>query len=225
MAGRALPPLIFDMDGTMIDSMPCHTRSWGLFCRRHGLELDIEEVIRRTAGRTALECMDHVFGRPVAADEALRLVQEKEAIYRELFAPEFRPVGGYKAFLAAAVNGQRRWGIGTAGDQKNLAFALQHLQLDEAPHAVASGDEGLRGKPEPDIFLAVAQRMGVEPADCIVFEDAPLGIEAARRAGMRAIAICTGHTPETLQGPHVLAAVPDYHALLQHPAWETLHAS
>ena len=79
---------------------------------------------------------------------------------------------------------------------------------------VVGGDEGLPGKPDPAIFLAVAQRLGVEPAHCLVFEDAPYGIEAARRAGMQAVAVCTTHTAQELAGPHVRAAIADYRELI-----------
>jgi beta-phosphoglucomutase-like phosphatase (HAD superfamily) len=97
------------------------------------------------------------------------------------------------------------------------------------PHAVVGGDEGLPGKPEPAIFLEVARRLGVAPGHCVVFEDAPLGIEAARRAGMRAVAVCTTHRADELDGPHVLAAIDHYQALPQAAWFKTLledsHAS
>jgi beta-phosphoglucomutase-like phosphatase (HAD superfamily) len=118
-----------------------------------------------------------------------------------------------------------RSGVGTAGDRHNIAFAFGHLKLAVSPDAVAGGDEGLAGKPEPAIFLEVARRMNVPPERCIVFEDAPFGIEAARRAGMRAVAICTGHTPEQLAGPHVLAAARNYHELIDSKFLETLNVA
>ena len=217
--------LIFDMDGTMIDSMPFHAQSWIEFARRHGLTIEVGELLRRTTGRTGAECMAELFGRPIPHAEAWTLVREKEAIYRELFTPVFREVAGFTAFAASAAARGLRLGVGTAGDQHNIAFAFTHLRMDPAPHAVVGGDEGLPGKPEPAIFLEAARRMGVEPAECIVFEDAPFGIEAARRAGMRAVALCTSHKPEELAGAHVLARVPDYHPLIANDFLETLHAS
>jgi beta-phosphoglucomutase-like phosphatase (HAD superfamily) len=102
-------------------------------------------------------------------------------------------------------------GIGTAGDCHNIAFAMQHLAMDPVPRAIVGGDEGLAGKPEPAIFLEVARRLGVAPAHCVVFEDAPFGIEAARRAGMAAVAVCSSHAAHELAGPHVLAAIRNYH--------------
>jgi beta-phosphoglucomutase-like phosphatase (HAD superfamily) len=211
--------LIFDMDGTMIDSMPFHRDSWIDFAALHGVGMSVDEMMRRTTGRNGAECMSELFGRAIAHDEAWALVRKKESLYREAFAPPaFREVAGFRAFASHARSLGFKVGVGTAGDAHNIAFALEHLALDEPPHAVVGGDEGLPGKPEPAIFLEVARRLNVAPAHCVVFEDAPLGIEAARRAGMRAVAVCTGHTAEELAGPHVLAAI-DHYAGLPQAAW------
>jgi beta-phosphoglucomutase-like phosphatase (HAD superfamily) len=213
--------LIFDMDGTMIDSMPFHKASWIDFAALHGLAMPIDEMMRRTTGRNGAECMSELFGRPVPHDEAWTLVREKERLYRAAFAPpQFREVAGFRAFAAHARARGLQLGVGTAGDAHNIAFALGHLALPEAPHAVVGGDEGLPGKPAPAIFLEVARRLGVAPEHCIVFEDAPLGIEAARRAGMRAVAVTTGHRADELAGPHVLAAIDHYDGLAD-AAWFT----
>ncbi|MBI2771893.1 MAG: HAD family phosphatase [Burkholderiales bacterium] len=217
--------LIFDMDGTMVDSMPWHAKSWVEFTRRHGIPMDVKELLRRTTGRTGPECMRELFARELADDEALRLVGEKEAIYRELFTPVFAEVGGFRAFAAQAHGRGLRMGVGTAGDRHNIAFAFSHLKMEPAPHAVVGGDEGLPGKPEPAIFLEAARRMGAAAAECIVFEDAPLGIEAARRAGMRAVAVCTSHSAQELAGPHVVAQVRDYHELMDKNFLESLHVA
>ncbi|HET9820302.1 MAG TPA: HAD family phosphatase [Burkholderiaceae bacterium] len=205
--------LIFDMDGTMIDSMGHHRRSWIAFAAHHGLAIEVDDLMRRTTGRTGAECMSELFGRPVPHDEAWALVQLKERLYREAFGPEFREVAGFRDFFGHAAARGLRLGVGTAGDAENIAFALGHLALPHAPHAVVGGDEGLPGKPEPAIFLEVARRLGVGPGECVVFEDAPLGIEAARRAGMRAVAVCTTHRADELGGAHVIAAIDNYDGL------------
>ena len=202
--------LIFDMDGTMIDSMGHHRLSWIEFARRHAIDIEIDEMMRRTTGRTGAECMNELFGREFSQAESWALVREKEAIYRELFAPVFREVAGFRAFAASAHSLGLGIGVGTAGDRHNIAFAMQHLALDPAPHAVVGGDEGLPGKPEPAIFLEVARRLGVAPEHCVVFEDAPFGIEAARRAGMAAVAVCSSHSAHDLAGPHVLGSIDNY---------------
>jgi beta-phosphoglucomutase-like phosphatase (HAD superfamily) len=208
--------LIFDMDGTMIDSMPWHWKSWAEFTRLHGIEIELAELQRRTNGKTGVECMRALFERDFEPEEVLALSHQKESIYRELFGPSFAEIAGFKSFAAAAVSRGLKVGVGTAGDKHNIAFAFKHLQLDAPPHAVVGGDEGLPGKPEPAIFLEAARRMGVAPEQCIVFEDVP--------HGMRAVAVCTGHSAEELAGPHVVAQVRDYHQLIQSNFLESIHA-
>jgi len=223
--GQATTALIFDMDGTMIDSMPFHAKSWVEFTRRHQIEIDVTDLLRRTTGRTGAECMNELFGREINAEEAWRLIAEKEGIYRELFAPVFTEVAGFKTFANNARNKGLMIGVGTAGDKHNIAFAMSHLKWEPAPHTVVGGDEGLPGKPEPAIFLEAARRMNVAAANCIVFEDAPFGIEAARRAGMKAVGVCTSHSAQELRGPHVLAHVRDYNELMNSNFLESLYVS
>ena len=219
------PALIFDMDGTMVDSMPYHLKSWGVFAQRHGLAIDLPDLMRRTTGRNGLECMRELFQRDLPDGEAWALIHQKEAAYRELFGPVFAEVPGFCAFAAQAMAQGLKVGVGTAGDRHNIEFVFSNLRMNPAPHAVVGGDEGLPGKPEPAIFLEAARRMGADPAQCIVFEDAPFGIEAARRAGMRAVGVCTGHSAAELDGPHVMAHISDYHELLNTDFLGKLHAA
>lgn len=216
--------LIFDMDGTIVDSMPSHTQSWLELAHRHGLEIDIADLMRRTTGRTGLECVRILFGRDMSDAEATVYVHEKEAAYREIFAPKFAEVQGFTAFAEHARQRGLKIGVGTAGDRHNWAFAYANLNMHHQPLATVGGDEGLPGKPEPAIFLEVARRLDVEPSQCIVFEDAPLGIEAARRAGMHAVGICTGHSAADLAGPHVLAHAAHYNELMNQQFLERHHA-
>ena len=221
----AVAALIFDMDGTMIDSMPSHAQSWVAFVQQHGIDIDVADLMRRTTGRTGPECMRELFQRDLSNEEASGYIAIKEQMYRDLFTPVFVEVAGFKQFATQTLQRSLKFGVGTAGDRHNIAFAMHNLQLAVPPHAVVGGDEGLPGKPEPAIFLEAASRMNVRAGDCIVFEDAPLGIEAARRAGMRAVAICTTHTPAQLAGPHVIAAAANYLELIEAEFLETLHVA
>jgi beta-phosphoglucomutase family hydrolase len=216
---------IFDMDGTMIDSMPWHARSWVEFAERHGVKLDVSEILARTTGRTGTESMRQLFERALSDEECQAMVHEKEEIYRALFHDNFTEVAGFTAFAKAAVARGLKVAVGTAGDRHNIEFAMSRLKMDPLPLAIVGGDEGFAGKPTPQIFLEAARRIGVAPARCIVFEDAPFGIEAARRGGMRAVAVCSTHTAAELGGPHVIAAVRDYDELAHSNFLETLDAA
>jgi beta-phosphoglucomutase-like phosphatase (HAD superfamily) len=222
---RNVGAFVFDMDGTMIDSMPSHAQSWVAFVQQHGIHIDVADLMRRTTGRTGAECMRELFQRDLTAEEAWGYIAIKEQIYRDLFAPIFAEVAGFKQFAAQTLQRGLKVGVGTAGDRHNIAFAMKHLQLPQAPHAMVGGDEGLPGKPDPAIFLEVANRMDIRASDCIVFEDAPLGIEAAGRAGMRAVAICTSHSAAQLAGPHVIAAAKNYLELIDSKFLETLNVA
>jgi len=215
---------IFDMDGTMIDSMPWHARSWVEFVARHGLKLDVSDILARTTGRTGTECMRELFERELSDAECQALVHEKEEIYRAMFSDNFTEVAGFSAFAKAAVARGLKVAVGTAGDKGNIEFAMSRLKMDPLPLAIVGGDEGFSGKPTPAIFLEAARRIGIAPERCIVFEDAPFGIEAARRGGMRAVAVCSTHTAAELAGPHVIAAVRDYDELAHSNFLETLDA-
>ncbi len=206
----------------MIDSMPYHAQSWLEFCRRHGIRMDVKDLLQKTTGRTGTECMGVLFGRTMTAEEALPLVHEKEVIYCELFAPVFKEVAGFNIFAAKARSMGLKIGVGSAGDKHNIAFAMAHLKMPHAPEVMVGGDQGLAGKPEPAIFLEAARALNVRAIDCIVFEDAPFGIEAARRAGMRAVAVCSGHSAAELAGPHVMASVQNFNKLLDSKFLENL---
>ena len=216
--------LIFDMDGTMIDSMPHHTSTWLDFAQKHGVDMAIDDLMRRTTGRTGLECVRLLLDQPDMADaQAMLLLHEKEQLYRDIFGPIFKEVAGFSAFYAACRALGLKVGVGTAGDIHNVDFALGHLQMNPPPDAIARGDEGLPGKPEPAIFLEAAKRMNAGTSGCIVFEDAPFGIEAARRAGMRAVAICTTYSAADLSGPHVVAHAANYLELMNSNFLENLN--
>jgi beta-phosphoglucomutase-like phosphatase (HAD superfamily) len=217
--------LIFDMDGTMVDSMLSHQRSWVEFAQRRGLSFNVADLMRRTTGRTGAECMRELFQRDIESVELSAMIEEKEALYRALFGPVFAEVAGFNRFAALAQALGFKLGVGSAGDKHNIAFALRGLKMATAPLAIVGGDEGLPGKPDPAIFLEAAARLGVNAAACIVFEDAPFGIEAARRAGMRAVAICTTHDADSLAGSHVIASVRDYNELIATNFLGKIHAA
>jgi beta-phosphoglucomutase len=182
--------LLFDLDGTLIDSMPAHEQAWITWHQRHNIAMDAVGFFASTAGRTNDEILrDMLPGRTAAEYEAW--VDEKESLYRELAGKSLALIAGAHDYLVKARNLGFSLAVCTASTPKNMALAFQKFGLDQMVDTVTSPSDGLRGKPHPDIFLEAARRLKIAAEHCVVFEDAPLGVEAARRAGMPAVALTT----------------------------------
>jgi beta-phosphoglucomutase len=213
---------LFDLDGTLIDSMPHHQRAWDAWYARRGLPMNPAEFFAATAGRSNAEILADLFPSH-SADEHAAMADEKEAIYREFAAQSLALIGGARGFVDTARASGMRLAVCTASTLPNMALAFELHGIDGwveqvvSPADVSSGPgptAPLRGKPHPDIFLEAARRLGVAPADCIVFEDAPLGVEAARRAGMHAVALTTTLPAEQFAAfDNLIAIAPDFTTL------------
>jgi beta-phosphoglucomutase family hydrolase len=205
---------IFDMDGTIVDNMDFHTKSWITFFERRGHVIEPDAFFRDTAGRQGHEIMRTYLGEHLSREESALLDAEKEELYRELYRPHLAMVAGFDQFLIRARERQVSLAVATAAPNDNIAFTLDGLDLRRRFDAIAGAADVARGKPNPDVFLLAAQRCGVAPADCIVFEDAPLGVEAARRAGMRAVVLTTTLPASAFaEFDNVIGIVADYTAL------------
>src|SRR5471032_1715013 len=206
--------LIFDMDGTIVDNMAFHTKSWLAFFARRGKALDADAFFRDTAGRQGHEIMRAYMGEHLSKEESALLDFEKESLYRELYAPHLAAVNGFEQFIAKAKSLGVKLAVATAAPNENIAFTLDGLDLRKQFDAIAGAADVARGKPNPDVFLLAAERAGSLPANSIVFEDAPLGVEAARRAGMRAVVLTTTLPAEAFaEFDNVIAVVRDFSEL------------
>lgn len=182
--------LLLDLDGTLIDSMPHHHTAWVEWHARRGLKIDADSFFVSTAGRSNEEIFADMLPGTSAAEIAM-LVDEKETLYREFAAPSLALIAGANDFVKRAKAVGLRLAVCTASTPKNMALAFQRFGIDGWVETVVSPADGLRGKPHPDIFLEAARRLGIAPEFCVVYEDAPLGVEGARRAGMQAVALTT----------------------------------
>jgi beta-phosphoglucomutase family hydrolase len=205
---------IFDMDGTIVDNMAFHTKSWLAFFTKRGMLLDAEEFFRSTAGRQGHEILRERLGANLSDNEVQVLNAEKEAVYRELYGPHRQTIAGFDGLTAAAKEQRVALAVATAAPVGNITFILDGLALRERFDAVVGAADVARGKPHPDVFLLAAERCGAAPDDCIVFEDAPLGVEAARRAGMRCVVLTTTLPAEAFaEYDNVIAIVADFSTL------------
>lgn len=183
--------VIFDIDGTLVDNMHLHAEAFGVFAKRHGLPPLTQADRARLDGRRNSEIFPILFKREVPRDEWLAYEHEKEGLYRELSKGRLYPLNGLHDLIERLKVERIPIALATSAPKPNVVHTLAELDLAAEFPVIVRGDEVARGKPAPDVFIEAARRLGVDPADCLVFEDAPMGIEAAQAAGMRVVALTT----------------------------------
>lgn len=188
---------IFDMDGTLVDNMYFHTEAWGKMLSENGIEMNAHDFLVKTAGKTNREILPTVFGE-ISDERIEELGKRKESLYQELFLPERKTVAGTIEFLEESAKLGIKLAVSTAAPIMNVEFILDGLDLRKYFGAVVTATDVKEGKPNPEIFLKSAEKLGVEPKNCIVFEDAFGGFEAAHAAGMKSIGITTVNSAEDI---------------------------
>jgi len=188
-----MPALLFDMDGVLVHSMPLHTLAWERYLQSLGIQVD--DLERRMHGKRNSELVADLISSTLTEDVVFAHGAEKERVFREMMLAEgiekYR-VPGVTEFLER----HKDWpmAIGSNAEPANIAFTLDHFGLRPYFKVLVDGHQVERGKPFPDIYLRAAVLLGVEPKQCIVFEDSPTGAAAGLAAGMRVVGVETTPT-------------------------------
>lgn len=188
---------IFDMDGTLVDNMRFHGAAWQKMLFENGVETDAHVFLVKTAGKTNREIIPNFF-KDATEERLLELGLRKEALYRELFLPERQAIEGAIEFLEETKTLGVKMSVATSAPGANVEFILDGLDLRRFFDAITTAADVSHGKPNPEVFLKSAEKLGVEPQHCLVFEDAVNGFEAAHRAGMKSIGIATVNSIEDI---------------------------
>lgn len=210
MAGQQA--FIFDLNGTMIDDMQYHSAAWfSILNDDLKAGLTREEVDKQMYGKNE-ELLDRVFGKGRFTPQELDgISHKKELSYQAAFRPYLQLIPGLPAFLEKARKHQIRMAIGSAAIPFNIDFVLDNLGIRHYFDAIVSAEDVKVSKPDPETFTKAARILGTPPDACVVFEDAPKGVEAAFNAGMRAIVLTTMHEKEEFaRYPNVLRYIADY---------------
>jgi beta-phosphoglucomutase len=182
--------LIFDLDGVVIDSMPTHTLAWECYLEANGI--DPSNVEARMHGKRNDDLVRDLFGSHLDDAAVFAHGAAKERLFRELIGAtlEAKLVPGIREFLAEASK-TVPLGVGTNAEPANVDLTLDGAGIRRYFRAIVDGSQVAHAKPAPDVYLRGAELLGVDPANCIVFEDSPVGVEAARAAGMRVVGLLT----------------------------------
>lgn len=183
---------IFDMDGTMVRNHEFHLQAWIQFWEKRGLKVTREQMLAQF-GRKNREILEAISGVSYSDSEAEALAAEKEEMYRELYKPHVKAVEGLPELLECLRRSGIKRALATSAPRVNVDFILDALGLRSLFDCIVDASMVDKGKPHPDIFLKAAACAGEHPAHCLVFEDANAGLEAARRAGCRVVALLTTH--------------------------------
>lgn len=206
---------IFDLNGTMIDDMSYHIKAWYRIVNEMGAKLDYDQVKEECYGKNG-ELLERVFPGRFSDTEKDTISIDKEKQYQQEYRPHLKLINGLDKLLTEAKENNIKMAIGSAAIRFNIDFVLDGLDIASYFDAIVSADDVSTSKPDPETFIKCAQKMGVNPADCIVFEDSPKGVEAAQRAGMKAVVITTmSEAEEFSQFDNVIQYITDYNGLTQ----------
>ncbi len=189
--------ILFDMDGVLVDSGPAHLESWQLAARRRGMDFAADDF-KKNFGQRSSDIIRAILGSDTSDDDVRRFDDEKEALYRELITGDVPLMPGCRELLATLKDAGFRLAVATSGPPENLELVLREAELAKYFAATVTGVDIQHGKPAPDCFLLAAERVGCQPAECVVIEDAPVGIRAGVAAEMPVVALAGTHPADTL---------------------------
>jgi beta-phosphoglucomutase len=188
---------LFDMDGVLVDSNPFHKISLKQFCAKYGFDLSDDQLREKIYGRTNKDWIPNVFGK-LSMEQIMKYQDEKEALFREIYKDDIKPVAGLLLFLEKLeMNGVPR-AIATSAPRANVDFTLEKTGTTRYFTTILDESFVTRGKPDPEIYLKTAAALGYMPENCVVFEDSLSGVVAGKAAGCKVVGITTTHTASEL---------------------------
>jgi len=205
---------LFDLNGTVINDMQFHIQSWYQILNGLGATISYEETKLQCYGKNE-ELLERIFPGRFTDEEMKTMIVEKERRYQENFRPYLKLIDGLGEFLEASYKANIKMAIGSAAIPFNIDYILDGLQLHKYFPVVVSAYDVVESKPHPETFLLCAEKLNVPAADCIVFEDSPKGVEAAARAGMKAVVITTMHTKDEFYGDNIICFIENYNGLFE----------
>lgn len=185
--------VIFDMDGVIIKNSEYHKLAWNKFCENYEVFLSEEEMKHHIYGTINKTALEYIFKRKMSIEEVKSYGDEKENIYREIYAPHIKITDNLISFLNLLKENNVTLAIATSADNTNVKFVMNNLGIREYFKYIVDADQVTKGKPDPEIYLKACEKIGQTPDKCIVIEDSVSGVKAGINAGMKVIAITHTH--------------------------------
>jgi beta-phosphoglucomutase len=196
--------VIFDLDGTLIDNNAYHLKTWRVYLEKLGINISEDEYRKNINGRTNKDALEYIYNKKMTAEEAMVYALEKEALYREIYNADIKPVNGLIELLEVLYSRNIPIAIATSGIQVNIDFMFEHIPIKKYFKEVVNSSHISKGKPDPEIYLKTASLLNIPAENCLVFEDAVVGVNAAHSAGMKVIAITTTQSAEELKNAEMI---------------------
>ena len=201
------------MDGVLIDSGVWHRAAWQALLAEMGLDPARPDFWRLTIGRPGEEAVPLLLGKTLPDREARRLARRKRDLYVKLARQGLRTVGGAPAFIERLARRGIPRAVGTSASRMDVERMLGAVGLRRHFEVVVTSEDVRLGKPDPEVYVLAARRLGAAPGACVVFEDSVVGIQAARRAGMRAIGVTTAYGEEELRAAGAEVVIGNFEGL------------
>jgi beta-phosphoglucomutase len=201
---------LFDLNGTMINDVSYHVNAWYRILNELGANISREKAKEECYGKNQ-ELLERVLPDRFSKKEKDEISLEKEKQYQEEFKPHLKLINGLDLLLKRSNTSGIKMAIGSAAIQSNIDFVLDGLNIRHYFDAIVSADDVLFSKPDPETYIKCADKLGIEPKDCLVFEDAPKGAESAKNADMDCVIITTLYKPGEFEDlDNIIAYIEDY---------------
>jgi beta-phosphoglucomutase len=200
--------VIFDMDGVICHTNPFHSKAFDLFFKKRGIYPTDADYKAHMYGKSNSYIFSHFLNKKIERQELLNLEDEKESLFREIYAPEVEPIAGFLEFLSILKSNGIKTGVATSAPRANLDLIMGSLGFENLMESIMASENVSKHKPDPEVYLTSAINLKVQASECIVFEDSFSGISAGINAGMRVVGVLSSHSKDEL--PRCNLYITDY---------------
>jgi beta-phosphoglucomutase family hydrolase len=203
MSETHLEAVLWDMDGVIADTADYHYGAWRDVFKERGVAFSKADFMRHF-GQRHDTIIKFALGDELSPEEISTIAKKKQALYRERISKNIVPLPGAIELIKLLNKNKIKTAIATSAVPKNIDVILEGLGIQDSFQAIASGTEVAEGKPSPQIFQLAATKLNVRPADCVVIEDAVAGVKAAKKAGMKCVAVTNSHPVTSLKSADLI---------------------